>query len=143
MTSHAVDPRSVLVDAGAWLALADQDDAHHREATLIQQRLVTARSRLFVTNFLVDETYTPIRVRLSPRLAVRFLDRLYALSVDRIRITPDDEANAEAILRRFSDKRFSYTDATSFVVIERLGIEAAFTFDRNFTEYGRIRLLHP
>jgi uncharacterized protein len=80
---------------------------------------------------------------MNHRLAVRFLDDIYASSINHVRITPEDEARAEEILRRYDDKKFSYTDATSFVVMERLGIEAAFTFDGNFTEYGRCRVLEP
>jgi len=143
MTSRAVYPRSVLVDAGGWLALLDGDDTNHRAAIAIQHALTTHRSQLFITNFLVDETYTLIRSRLNHRLAVRFLDNIYASSVTRIRIIPDDEARAEEILRRYGDKKFSYTDATSFVVIARLHIEAAFTFDKNFSEYGKIVVLTP
>jgi len=36
----------------------------------------------------------------------------------------------------YDDKKFSYTDAASFVVMERFGIEAAFTFSGNFAQYG-------
>lgn len=43
---------------------------------------------------------------------------------------------ARAILRRYSDKDFTLTDATSFVVMEALGIREAFTFDDHFRQYG-------
>ena len=33
------------------------------------------------------------------------------------------------ILRRYDDKSFSYVDATSFSLMERLGIRQAFSFD--------------
>ncbi len=101
------------------------------------------RPRLFVTNFLIDETYTLIRARMNYQLAVRFLDDIRSSRVNHIHVTPEDEARAEELLRRYHDKKFSYTDATSFVTMEPLGIEAAFTFDRNFTEYGKLRVLTP
>ncbi len=34
------------------------------------------------------------------------------------------------------DKQWSFTDCTSFVLMERLGIHRALTFDRNFREAG-------
>jgi predicted nucleic acid-binding protein len=37
---------------------------------------------------------------------------------------------------QYDDKAFSLTDATSFGVMERLGTSQAFTFDRNFLQYG-------
>ncbi len=57
-------------------------------------------------------------------------------------VTPADEIGARQLLRRYTDKRFSYTDATSFVIMQRFGIEVAFTFDENFTQYG-LRVLTP
>jgi predicted nucleic acid-binding protein len=44
------------------------------------------------------------------------------------------------ILLGQEDKDYSYVDATSFAVMERLGIETAFTFDRHFEQYGWKRL---
>lgn len=144
MTRPRQSLRSVLVDAGAWLALADTRDDHHLTALAVQQLLARQRPRLVVTNFIVDESYTLMLYRLTSHgLAVRFLDDVSASSITRVRITPNDERQAEALLRRYDDKRFSYTDATSFVVIQRLGIDAAFTFDRNFVQFGLAVLPDP
>jgi predicted nucleic acid-binding protein len=97
----------------------------------------------FTSNFLTDETYTLLLVRLGYRFAIRYLEELRASSITVVRITSVDEERAEEILRQYADKSFSYTDATSFAIIERLRLDAAFTFDRNFTEFGRIRVLTP
>ena len=143
MTTRGSYPRSALVDSGATLALANTNDSNHETAVRIHANLVTAHAQLFKTTYLVDETYTLILARMGYQFAIRFLDELRAGSVSIVRITPVDEEQAEELLRRHDDKRFSYTDATSFVVMERLNLEAAFTFDKNFTEYGRIRVLTP
>jgi predicted nucleic acid-binding protein len=47
-----------------------------------------------------------------------------------------DEEKAKDIIRRYTDKTFSYTDATSFAVMERLGAREAFAFDPHFQQYG-------
>jgi len=47
-----------------------------------------------------------------------------------------DEERAKEIIRRYTDKSFSYTDATSFAVMERLGLREAFGFDPHFQQYG-------
>jgi predicted nucleic acid-binding protein len=52
------------------------------------------------------------------------------------RVTGQDEVRALDILTRYTDKDFSYTDATSFAVMERLGIGTVFTFDHHFGQYG-------
>jgi predicted nucleic acid-binding protein len=50
------------------------------------------------------------------------------------RITEADEGSARQILSKYSDKSFSYTDATSFAVMERLGLRTAFAFDAHLGE---------
>ena len=41
----------------------------------------------------------------------------------------------------FSDKDWSFTDCTSKVVMERLGIQTAFTFDHHFKQFGTIAIV--
>ena len=53
-----------------------------------------------------------------------------------VRVRAADEDRAREILQRYVDKSFSYNDAISFMVMERLGIELAFTFDSDFRQYG-------
>ena len=47
-----------------------------------------------------------------------------------------DEERAKQILFQYDDKDFSFADAISFAVMERLAIGLAFTFDRDFAQYG-------
>ncbi|MGH7931325.1 MAG: hypothetical protein ACREQV_26450 [Candidatus Binatia bacterium] len=47
-----------------------------------------------------------------------------------------DEDVAKDIIRKYTDKSFSYTDATSFAVMARTGISAAFACDAHFQQYG-------
>jgi predicted nucleic acid-binding protein len=50
------------------------------------------------------------------------------------RVSPGDEEKAIEILSTYLDKGFSFTDATGFVVMKRLGIDTALTFDRHFRQ---------
>jgi predicted nucleic acid-binding protein len=53
-----------------------------------------------------------------------------------IRVSAQDEQRAHQIIFRYTDKDFSLTDATSFVVMERTDISEAFSFDQHFAQYG-------
>ena len=53
-----------------------------------------------------------------------------------ITVNARDLRRAYAIVRQYDDKDFSLTDATSFAIMERLQLRYAFTFDRNFAQYG-------
>ena len=74
--------------------------------------------------------------RLGGRLAMRHLFAIDEGSTVTVRVERDDERRGRAILTQYDDKDFSLTDATSFAVMERLGITTAFTFDRHFAQYG-------
>jgi predicted nucleic acid-binding protein len=43
-------------------------------------------------------------------------------NVTILRISEDIEESAKAIFRRFADKRLSYTDCTSFALINQFGM---------------------
>jgi predicted nucleic acid-binding protein len=48
----------------------------------------------------------------------------------------EDEERAREIILAYEDKAFSYTDATTFAVMERTGIKTAFAFDSHFLQFG-------
>ena len=52
--------------------------------------------------------------------------------------TPADHERVSDLLSRYDDKAFSYTDAASFVLMERLNVPTAFTFDADFRQYGLV-----
>ena len=56
-------------------------------------------------------------------------------------LTPKQIEQAWEIFRRFRDKDWSFTDCTSKVVVEELGIAAAFAFDQHFRQFGSVRVL--
>ena len=53
-----------------------------------------------------------------------------------IRARAADEERAKQILFQYTDKDFSFADAISFSVMERLAIRHACSFDRDFVQYG-------
>lgn len=81
--------------------------------------------------------------RVGRRDALRILQEIDRSATIIVRVTPADERRARAIIAQYDDKDFTLTDATSFAVMERLGIGHAFTFDRNFTQYGVTVLTPP
>ena len=100
------------------------------------------RVQLITTNFVRVETHALVLNRLGRWHARQFLDRMEQGSFQIVRVTPADELRADLIVRRYDDKGFSLTDATSFAVMERLHIRTAFAFDENFAQYG-FSLLTP
>ena len=131
--SHA---NRTLVDASAYFALLDADDANHAQARTISNRLIADGAHLFLTSFVLAETHALLLNRLSQQIATRFLREMEHSPTTVVWVTPADVHRAKAIIYQYTDKDFSLTDATSFAVMERMGIPTAFTFDRHFAQYG-------
>jgi uncharacterized protein len=123
----------VLVDTSAVYALMDRGDTRHAAAREALKDLRRRRVEPLLTNFIVAECHALILARLGGDLARRWLfDNRWPIE----RVSSEDEARARAILARFTDKTFSYSDATSFAVMERLGLKIAFAFDPHFSQFG-------
>ncbi|MDI6907935.1 MAG: PIN domain-containing protein [Thermoanaerobacterales bacterium] len=124
---------NVLVDSSAVLALLNRRDAWHEAAVSALGTLARQGAALLMTNFLIAETHALLLARLGRDLAREWL-LTYDWNV--LSVTPGDERLAVEIIRRYQDKDFSYTDATSFAVMERHNIPLVFTFDRHFRQFG-------
>jgi uncharacterized protein len=70
-----------------------------------------------------------------------FLDAVQADTYNVIRVREKDEEKAIALIRAHRDKLYSYCDALSFVVMERLRIREVIAFDQDFRTYGKFALL--
>lgn len=123
----------LLVDTSAVYALIDRDDTYHRKAVTLLRSVPRRGLTPLLTNFIVAESHALLLSRLGAGIARDWLLR-QIWPVERI--TPEDEEKAREIIQRYTDKTFSYTDATSFAVMERLGIKEAFAFDPHFRQYG-------
>jgi uncharacterized protein len=126
--------REVFVDTGAFYAALNRKDEHHREAVQLFTRAVEEEWQLVTSNFVVAETHALILTRLGRALATGWLRDVPA---EVVRVTAEDEGKARRIIFGYQDKEFSYCDATSFAVAERMRIREVMAFDPHFTQYGK------
>lgn len=125
----------IFVDSSAWFALKDIKDPYHGDSI---QFLSSFTGKLVTTNFIVDEAITLALVRLNHKFAHELGEDLWAEKYARlIHVTKADQRAAWELFKVYDDKVFSFTDCTSFAVMERLGLEYAFAFDADFEQTGR------
>jgi predicted nucleic acid-binding protein len=124
----------VFVDTGAWYAIADASDRHHAEAARFYLEQAPT-GRLITTDLVVAETFTLIGAHLGREAAVTFWGTLRATRTPIQTIESVDLEAAWRIIESFADQDFSFTDYTSFAIMERLGIDEAFAFDSHFLVY--------
>ena len=126
-----------FVDTGAWIALFVETDAHHRAAGAW---IGSNRDRLITSDYIVDEVLTLISARFRRQTAIRVGHVLFGQDLaGLIQLTDEDKDRAWGIFRSHSDKGWSFTDCTSFALMQRIGISNAFTFDRHFSQMKGIR----
>jgi predicted nucleic acid-binding protein len=69
----------IFVDTGAWIAISNPKDQHHREAVAIYNDLRHREIQLLTTDYVIDETVTRLRYDTNHSLAVMFLERIELL----------------------------------------------------------------
>ncbi|MCI4626649.1 MAG: PIN domain-containing protein [Candidatus Magnetoovum sp. WYHC-5] len=129
--------RKIFVDTSAWLALNSKKDALHQRSFLLYNSLVKKDTFFITTNFILDETYTGLLKKIGHRSVVDFGERVQKSQILKI-IHIDEEIEKEAwkLFKKYQDKFFSFTDCTSFMVMQELKITEVFTYDHHFEQMG-------
>jgi uncharacterized protein len=123
-----------FVDTSAWVALVNAKDPDHRS---VRDTLNKLSGRLITSNLIFDESVTLCRYRMGHRIACRVGDAMLSPDVvDLIRASAADERAAWKLFHERSDKEYSFTDCTSFVLMRRLAIETAIALDADFAREG-------
>ena len=125
------------MDTSAWLALNDRNDQHHNKAAAKSAEIKRQKIELITSEYIIDESITLIRYRVSHKAAVIFGDSLINSSIVRIiDVTGEDRIKAWEMFKKYEDKEISFTDCISFVLMKNLKLHKAFTFDEHFKQIG-------
>lgn len=125
----------LLADTSGLLALVLRDDRHHADAAAFVRRQPAVR--FVLTELILAELTTRLRALAGADRAVGVARSLLeSRRYELIFIDSDLLAGALARMERFADKRLSLTDCASFELMERLGLDSAFSFDRDFRDCG-------
>ena len=127
----------LFVDTAGWMALADGADPAHAAARTARDDCLRDGGALITTDYVVDEMLTLIRLRLGLHAARNWWERVD--SSRRLRwewIDPARADKARTWFFKWADKSFSFTDCTSFVVMDELSLRKALTTDRHFLQAG-------
>jgi uncharacterized protein len=124
---------SCFVDTSWWKALVDEKDEFHSRTEKWKGKDI----RLVTTNYIIDEMFTLVRVKCGLEKCHKLSEILEAtstiLSIERVR-AQDERKAWEWFWKDWS--KLSFTDCTSFVVMERLGLKDVLTFDEHFLQAG-------
>src|SRR2546430_15221173 len=128
-----------FADSSFLVARFNIRDRNHRAAVAHVEEQRGAGSdalQLVFSDYVFDETVTALVVRSKRHELASTAGRaiLESKNLRLVRVeSPAFEAAWKLFVRR-SDKRWSFTDCTSFVLMENLGIRKAVTFEPNFRQ---------
>lgn len=129
--------RQVFADTNGWIALNSKRDQFHEIALKENRTLLKTGYRYITTNYVLDETYTGLLTKVGHFAAVDFGEKIRASKITTvIHISKADEEKAWKFFKKYSDKQFSFTDCTSFMIMNRLNLEEALTNDHHFEQMG-------
>lgn len=129
--------KRLFLDTSYLVALEAADDQHHENASVHWQKLSRSLPLLITTSYVFDEVVTFFNSRNRHTKAVEIGGLL--LESPSVELVHVDEAlfrEAWRYFTRHSDKSYSLTDCVSFVLMKRLRVRAALTFDKHFTRAG-------
>ena len=139
---------AIFVDTWAWCALTNKGDSQHDSAKQLQKKMLERDYDYITTNYVIDESYTLIRSRVGIQPSIEFHNRLErskeAGFLEISRINTILEKQAWEMFVKFDDvDDLSFTDCTSFALMEQRNMREVFTGDAHFQYAGFIKRNNP
>jgi predicted nucleic acid-binding protein len=126
-----------FLDASYIISLELADDQNHINTLKHWQILDKKQLHLTTTSYIFDEVVTFLNSRNLHEKAVEIGTRLINSSVmELIHVDESLFFDGWMFFQKHNDKSYSLTDCISFVIMPRLSIKNALTFDRHFEQAG-------
>ena len=136
----------LFIDTWAWLTLRDKKESRHEEVEDFYRQFREKRGIIYTSDYVLDETITLLFKRLPFNIAKESLTKIdKAIEESYLQmewVTPERFEKAKELRLKYEDKpKISFTDLTSMVVMNELGIADILTEDEHFGHVG-MGLIH-
>lgn len=131
----------IFADSSAYIAYYNKRDKNHNKAVSLVKKI---RNRefgpviIYTSDYVFDEVVTTVLLLTKNKdLAIKIGESIKASKITKI-IKVDEEIFPKAweIFKKHRDKFWSFTDCTSFAIMEKMNIKTAFTFDKHYIQAG-------
>jgi len=127
-------PNRIFVDTAFVIALINQRDQYHQQASELADRF--GGYSLLTTDAVLLEIGNAL-ARGYKQEAIEVIEQFLASDeVEIKRLTPYLFEQAFELYKQYRDKDWSLVDCISFVAMREAGISQALTFDRHFVQAG-------
>ncbi|TAN45594.1 MAG: PIN domain-containing protein [Nitrospirae bacterium] len=127
----------VFLDTSVVVTFFDKGDPLHDESKRMLLDISRKKIRLISTDYVLDECITTILAKIGHKIAVESVELI--LNSNLISMIWLDEPmlmKAWEYFKKHSDKGYSFTDCTSFVLMKEMKIDRCLSFDRHFEQAG-------
>lgn len=127
----------IFGDTSAIVAYFDGDDQKHNESKRLVDRIVKEKIKIVITDYIFNECITTLLSRVGHYNALKAGE--FVLGSNIIEFVWLDESmkmKAWDYFKKHSDKSYSFTDCTSFVLMKEMKINNFFAFDEDFAKAG-------
>ncbi len=130
-----------FVDTWGWVALGHKKDSRHQEIVRFYREANKRKDQIISSDYVLDELITLLFRRANSSEALDFIDGILssaALGFIKIeKISAEHFDQAWDLKRRFKEKPFiSFTDLTTMVLMNEMGIKKILTEDGHFFQVG-------
>jgi len=127
----------IFIDTWAWLALANRKDTYHERVSKYYFKIRKEKYLLITSDYVLDEVITALFINVAFDSAVKFVESLFTMIKDGQlgleKITDKGFKEAWALRKKYADKpNVSFTDLTTFVVMQKRRIRRVFIGDSHF-----------
>ena len=130
----------IFLDTSFLFAYYNADDEDHELALDLIKDMVNNKVDIIISDYIFDELITLLLARTNKSMAIEVCNKLIKeIKSGNIELNyVDNEIFMEAlnIFIHFKDKKWSFTDCTSYAIIKNANITKAVAFDRHFRQFG-------
>lgn len=132
---------NIFVDTWGWITLQDSREISHKAVVDVYRQVRLSRARLYTTDYVLDETFTLLSKRLPFTQTKHFIRIIGQATrqgyLELLWITPERFQTTQALRLKYNDKpNISFTDLSSMIVMNEVGIQHVLTGDAHFTHVG-------
>jgi len=128
---------TLFADVSFFIAYHNSKDANHQAARALIRDFEGHRTLLVTTDYIFDEVITVLLVRGNKDIAIQAgKAMLEEANIEIMRIDEEIFNEAWEMFQKFKDKEWSFTDCTSYVLMDKLNIKTGISFDRHFKQFG-------
>ena len=132
--------KRLFVDADAFVAIQNEKDANHINASMISKKVFSLKPQLVTSDPAFGEAITVISQKANHIKAVNFAEGVLASSVEIIEVDPALRKEGLEIFKKQTSKNARFTDCINMAILKREGLKEIFSFDSDYKKNGILRI---